>query len=48
MYITPKVEEVNKILTTLGSQSLLPEKLDGQTVVIKMGDYINATYKITG
>ncbi len=45
MYITPKVEEVNKILTTLGSQSLLPEKLDGQTVVIKMGDYINATYE---
>jgi len=44
MYITPKVKEVNQILTTLGSQALLPQKLDGQTVVVKMGNYINATY----
>ena len=44
LYISPQVQEVNQVLSVMGSEYLLPEEMDGQTVAIKMGEYLEATY----
>lgn len=42
--VTPKVERVNELLTTLGSTYKLPAALDGQTCKFTMGDALVSTY----
>ncbi|MEN6461256.1 MAG: zf-HC2 domain-containing protein [Syntrophomonas sp.] len=43
--ITPDVDKINQLITSLGSDCLLPPSLNGQTFQIKMGDSLVASYK---
>lgn len=43
--ITPKVESVNSLISSLGSNYLLPEELDDQVCRIKMGDILYMDYE---
>lgn len=43
--ITPKVDNVNQLLKSLGSEDLLPRELDGQTFKVTMADTFVADYK---
>jgi hypothetical protein len=43
--ITPDVDKINQLITSLGSNYLLPQSLDGQTFQIKTGDSLVASYK---
>lgn len=45
MQITPDVPKINQIITSLGSNYLLPESLDGQTFSLKTGASLVATYQ---
>lgn len=45
MQISPDVKKVNQLLKDMGSSVLLPEELQGQTVAIKMGDFLSAKYE---
>lgn len=42
--ITPRVENVNRLLKSLGSQDLLPQTLDGKTFKVSMADTFVADY----
>lgn len=43
--ITPDVDKINELITSLGSDYLLPPSLDGQTFQVKMGDTLVASYQ---
>jgi hypothetical protein len=45
---TPKVAGINSFLTSLGSQSLLPANLDGQTFTVQMPGSVSATFERAG
>ncbi len=45
---TPKVDGINSFLTSLGSKSLLPANLDGQTFTIKIPGSVSATFEQPG
>lgn len=40
MQITPRVEKINQLLTSLGSTELISASLDGQTFTVKMNDMV--------
>lgn len=42
--ITPRVENVNRLLKNLGSQDLMPQALDGKTFTVTMADTFMADY----
>jgi hypothetical protein len=45
---TPKVDGINSFLTSLGSKSLLPANLDGQTFTIQIPGSVSATFEQPG
>ncbi|MGE5391681.1 MAG: anti-sigma factor family protein [Deltaproteobacteria bacterium] len=44
MEVTPRVDKVNQLLESLGSQELLPQALDGKTFKVTMADTFVADY----
>jgi len=42
--ITPRVDNVNRLLKSLGSQDLMPQALDGKTFTVTMADTFMADY----
>jgi hypothetical protein len=45
---TPKVDGINSFLTTLGSKSLLPANLDGQTFTVQIPGSVSASFEQPG
>lgn len=45
---TPKVAGINSFLTSLGSQSLLPADLDGQTFTVQVPGVVQGTFRQPG
>ncbi|MEN6351358.1 MAG: zf-HC2 domain-containing protein [Syntrophomonas sp.] len=44
LQISPDVEKVNQLIKDLGGSELLPQELQGQTVIVKMGDFLSTQY----
>lgn len=48
LLVTPKVDGINSFLTSMGSKSLLPANLDGQTFTVQVSGTVAATFEQPG